>query len=368
MAISISKEPSGIYPAYNDSFIEFTSDLSGHNKAEITVYPVSIFAKVFTLYPDNDGNYLFDLKEPVKVLFNASGFEDSNFFDYAYWKSISGLYLSQDIQIKVLNDSTSETVLKTYEFFKAVKQIGEPLPDNPFQLLSHTEDGVNHSLTYFEGFPFHWDIQRVLTGKDLSVKSLNNSFETAAMTTTSTGAFSMIVYRSNGWNWTSQNVLPLITGLNRLEIYEDGVFKSNVILKKKENCSGVYLKWFNSNGGFSHFLFDKFFVSRITGKNIDIISNTEFNNIGSLTSGFKSTGKEAGRSMTLRAKYDANEYNILKDILISPLVQVYTSEVADVKGRFIDVNVEGSLNYSNKKALNQAILTVDLPDMITAKL
>lgn len=368
MAITITKEPEGIYPGYNDSFIEFSSDLATNNKAEITVYPVLTFPKAFVIYPNSDGVYLFNLKEAVKVIFNENGFNDANFDNSVYWKSIEGLYLSQEIDIEVFNDSTSESTSEAYEFFKSVKQIGEPLPDSPFQLLSYTEDGVNHYLTYFEGFPFHWDLQRIETGKELTVKNLNTGNETAAMTTTETDSFRMILDRSEGNNWTADNVLPLITGLNRLEIYEDAVFKSNIILKKVKKCSGVYLKWFNSSGGYSHFLFDVFFIDRTTAKNIDVIANTDFNNISESTGNYKSTGKEAGRGLTLKAKYDSNEYDILFDILISPLVQIYNSMLPDVIGEFIDVNISGSLNYSNKKAFNQAILTVDLPDMITAKL
>jgi len=93
MAITFTKEPEGIYPAYNDSFIEFSSDLADDNKAEITLYPVDIFTRVFVIYPDTDGKYLFNLKEAVKVIFNANGFSDSNFFVDSYYKNISGLYL-----------------------------------------------------------------------------------------------------------------------------------------------------------------------------------------------------------------------------------------------------------------------------------
>ena len=370
MTISISKEPEGIYPAYNDSFIEFSSDLADNNKAEITVEPTEIFTRVFVLYPDADGNYLFNLKEAVKVIFNQDGFKDANFFTDAYWKSISGLYLSQDITIKVLSDIDEEEIPKTYEFFKAVKQIGESIIDNPFQILTYTLGGIDHYLTYFEGFPFSFDIQRVIyvEGKVLNVKSLNSGITSEDMDVTATGAFRMNVDRSDGKNWTFDNVLPLIEGLNRLEIHEDTVFKVNVLLTKKKKCSGVYLKWFNRDGGFSHFLFDAFYNELTTGANIDVIQSTEFNNIESKTGNFKSTGKEAQRVLRIKASYDAIEYQVLKDILISPFVQMYTSQEANVSGKFIDVNIEGSLNYANKRGFNKAILSVDLPEVITAKL
>jgi len=369
MAITITKEPENIYPAYNDSFIEFSSDLADNNKAEITVYPTSIFTKVFVLYPDADGNYLFNLKEVVKVIFNQSGFKDSNFFTTSYSKSITGLYLLQEITIKVYNDITSEFESNAYEFYKAVKQIGENITVNPFQLLSYSPNGIDHALTYFEGFPFHFDLQRVKwAGKEITVKSLNSGNTSDVFLVTAAGAFRINIDRGGGNNWTSDNVLPLMTGLNRLEILENGVFKSNLWLTKKEKCNGIYLKWFNRDGGFSHFLFDKYFIESVTGKDIGTIGNDEFNNIESITGELLSIGKEASRSFILKASYNKDEYEILKDIFTSPFVQVYTSFEAYVEGRFIDVSINGSLSNSNKKTNNEIAINVELPEMITAKL
>ena len=62
MAINITKQPSGIYPAYNDSFIEFNSSLSGADRAEITAFPSALFTKTFTVFPDLDGVFIFNLK------------------------------------------------------------------------------------------------------------------------------------------------------------------------------------------------------------------------------------------------------------------------------------------------------------------
>lgn len=368
MAITITKEPSGIYPGYNDSFIECTSDLTGHNKSEITVYPTATFPKVFVLYPDVNGNYLFNLKEAVKVIFNENGFEDENFDTSVYSKSISGLYLLQQIQIKVLNDSSEESILKNYELFKAVKQIGENLHENTHQLLSYSPDGINHNLTYFEGFPFHVDILRATSGKEIIVKSLNTGNETDPMIPTITDSFRMNIDKGGANNWTSDNVLPLIEGLNRLEIYEDGSFETNLWLTKKKRCSGVYLKWFNRNGGFSHYLFDQFFVLQDSSKEIGKIANNEFKNINEATGLHKSIGKESEGTINIKAKYESEDYEILKDIFRSPLVQMYTSRTAYIEGFFIDVFVDGNISFSNKRGKNEIALIVDLPEVITAKL
>ena len=200
MAITITKQPENIYPAYNDSFIEFSSDLADNNRAEIIVQPLSLFPEPFIVYPDASGVYLFNLKEAVKVQFNIQGFSDSNFFTDSYGKSISGLYLLQQIKIKVYSDVSEEEVDKEYEFYKAVNQVGQNVITNPFTLLSYSDNGIDHDLTYFEGFPFHFDIKRVLyaAGKELTVKSRNSGDETNPFIVTSDGAFRMNVDRSGG--------------------------------------------------------------------------------------------------------------------------------------------------------------------------
>lgn len=368
MAITIIKEPSGIYPAYNDSFVLFSSDLSENIRAEISASPSSIFSKPFVLYPDDNGQYVFNLKEVAKTILNASEFEDSNFFDDAYYKSITGLYLLQTITIKVFNASTDETLIKSYEFFKSVKQIEDVIYSNPFQILNNSKNGVDYYLTYFEGFPFHFDIQRVLTGKDITVKNVGSSDISDVMTTTEDGSFRFNVDRSNGENWTASNFLPLITGLNQLEIYENGVFKTNLFLKKKKKCSGVLLKWFNSDGGYSSYLFDEYYTEEIKGKDIDFVGSNEFLNVGELDSNVKSIGKKAERSLILKTKCDANEVETLKSLYSSPLVQMYTSKTENIKGKFINVGIDGAFNPKNKRVNNEFVLNVTLPEMITAKL
>lgn len=368
MAITIIKEPEGIYPAYNDSYVEFSSNLINNEYAEITVYPILTFPNVFLIYPDANDIYVFNLKEAVKVIFNANGFEDSNYFTDSYFKSISDLYLSQNIKIEVFSDITSDSILKTYEFFKAVKQVGELIHSNPFQLLSYSPDGVDHSMTYYEGFPFHFDILQVTSGSDIIVKSLNTGNETLVMNPTTSEAFRVNIDRGGNKNWTLDNILPLIDGLNKLEIYEDGDFKTNLLLTKKKNSSGLYLKWFNRHGGFNHYLFEQFYIEQTKGVEYGRILNNEFNNIYNATGIHKSLGKKASGTLTIKTKYDSADYEYLRDIFESPLIQMYTSKNAYVEGKFIDVSIDGSITFSNKRGKNEINLIVDLPERITVKL
>ena len=370
MAITIIKEPSGIYPAYNDSFIEFESDLFDNNRAEITIFPNSLFPNTFSIFPNLQGRYLFNLKEFVKFVFNQDGFEDKNFFDNAFYKSISGTYLTQSLSIEVFNNEDSETISKTYEFFKSVKQAGEYVFENKFQLLNNSKNGVDYYLTYFEGFPFHFDIQRVVfsVGKKIKIINKNDDFEAIEMTPNFTGSFRFNIDRSENLNWTSGGLMTLSDGVNNLEIYEDGEFRTNVFLKKKKPCSGVYLKWWNSNGGFSHWLFDEFHSEKIKGKDIDLINSNNFENVGSFGSEFKSIGKTASRSLKIRTVCDQKEAKELRSLFYSPLIQYYTSKNANKKGVFIDVQVEETYQFNNKKGNQEFVIEIELPQLITARL
>lgn len=367
MAINISREPSGIYPAYNDSYIVFSSTLVDNNKAKVKVYPIETFPNEFELYPDLQGNYIFNLKESVKVNFNENGFNDYNYFTDSYYKNITGLFLSQQIDIEVFNDLTSESISKTYSFYKGVKQIGQSIFANEFQLLSHSKDGVNFALTYFEGFPFNFDIQKAVAGHNLKIKSLNSGIITANMEVTLSDAFRINVDLGGGNNWTSEAFLPLNTGLNKLELYSNDVFKTNILITKKKICSGIYLKWVNSQGGFSHYLFEEFYTEKTAGKDIDFILKSEFLNINEMRGDFASLGKNSGSELVVKCKYPPEDYENLKDIFSAASIQMYTSKEAYVEGVFIDVNIKGNMNFSNKRLINNMVLTVELPN-ITANL
>jgi len=371
MAILFTKEPSGIYPGYNDSFIEFNSDISGALKAEINASPSSLFPNPFSIFPDSEEKFVFNLKEIVKTVFNTQGFKDFNFFDNAFAASISGLYLLQSLSIEVFSEGgLSETVFKDYEFFKSVKQVEELIFSNPFQLLSKTENGVDFYMTYFEGFPFHFDIQRVqyTLDKKIVLKHKGTSIESNPFSPTLTGAFRINVDLSDGENFTSKSILPLIEGLNHIEIKEDGEFKTNVFLKKKKACDGIYLKWWNGQGGFSYWLFDEFYKESVKGKNIDLIGSNEFNNVGNLNNYLTSIGKKGQRNLKVKTKANEKESEVLRSLFVSPFIQIYTSKKANVKGRFINVEIEDTYEFNNKKGMNEFSLTIDLPELITARL
>lgn len=371
MAITIIKEPSGIYPAFNDSFLQFKSSLDGNERAEVTVFPQTLFPNTFTIFADLDGLYTFNLKEAVKTVLNISGgFEDSDFFTNAFFKSISGNYLEQGIQVEVFGTDENETFFKNYTFYRSVKQVGERVFDNEFQLLLPSVNGVDYYAEYWEGFPFQIDVSRVVfsDSKEIVVKNRTTGFETLKIKPDFTGILRLNVDRSDGENWTKKGILPLRRGLNRLEFYEDGDFRLNLTLLKKERRKGVLLKWFNNQGGYSHWLFDPYFSERLKSKDLDLVSSNQFLNVGEFGSEVRSIGKSSRHTLKLRTKADQKAVEVLKGLFVSPHVEVYTSQDVNLRGSFVAVEVEETFDFSNKKSNNDFEVTIMLPEPLNITL
>ena len=366
--INIIKAPEDIYPAYNDSYLQFTSDLADNYKAEMIVYPVETFTRTFIAYADADGVYTFNLKEIIKSLFNDNDFSDQNVFSDAFYKTISGIYKELSISFEVFSTTDSETDDEVYTFYRAIKQIGESNFSNYYQLLSYSSNGVDYKLPYWVGFPFSFDLQRVQDTDIIKINNLNTSFTSDEMTPTDTDSFRIIVDKGNGENWTDSNIMPLTNTENNLEVLVNDVAKTNILIEKNDDCEGIYLKWANRNGGYNYWLFDKYYLESIKSSEYGTITNNTFENVPTASNTYKSTGKVMTKTMTIKTRYKEEYYDMLKDLFSSPCVQMYSSQVANVEGSFIDVIVEGSFTYANKKRLNSLTLSIDMPEVLTLKL
>lgn len=366
MAITISKYPDGIYPAYNDSYLQFTSSLSGNTSAQIKLYPESSFPNNFLVFADLNSGYTFNLKEAVISRFN--GFDDQNTIPTDWGATITDSYLAQNLDIIIFNEAGSgETTNQTYEFFKSVKQIDESIYSNTAQILNYSTNGIDYNLTYFEGFPFHFDLLRISGSTDVTIKNLNSSITSTALSATSTNSFQIYVDKGSS-NWTTSNWLPLSDNLNRLEIYENGSFKTNLNLKKIPAKCGVYLKWFNSDGSYSYYLFDEFTKLKSKIKSLGEVARNEFLNVGNLKSPIVQMGKNTVEKLTLKATLDDNEVKILKSLYNSSSVQMYTSNDPFISGEWVNVEVTTNYEISNKNHLHKIKVTIELPQLNTITL
>lgn len=365
MAFSFTKEPTGIYPAYNDSFLEFSSTLTDNYKGEITVTALGL---VIAVYADANGDYLFNLKDIVQALINANGFTESEDTPVSgFVKAFDMGYLSLDLTIKVYSDTANESTSKTYTFIRGVKQIGESVWTNTAQLLHPSPNGIDYNLTYFEGYPFSFELQRLTNTDSLSFKNLNTGDSTTAYVVGTTASHRVWVDKGDA-NWTSDSYLPLPDLINRIEVKVNAVVKSNVRIKKVAERCGVYLKWFNQDGGYSYFLFDEFHKVRLRGSERGLVSSNQFNNVGSLSAPYLSTGVRVEESMMVKATVDRNEAAHLRALISSPSVQLWSKQEPYVAGQWIDVRIKSAFSISNKKNMNEVSVDILMPELLTPTL
>lgn len=368
MAITLTKEPTGLYPAYNDSYLEFTSNLAGDYKAEITVAGVT---GTFTIYPV-DGVYLFNLKNIVASIINGGTFRDQDTTYPLTWMEVYNYgNAALAVTIKDFNTSTNGSVVKNYTFIRGVKQVGEQIHTNPYQLMHPSDNGVDYQLTYFEGYPFSFEIAQVTTADSFVIRNLNSTQEITPVVLGSTDTWRVYIDKE-ATNWTSTSYLPLTDTKNRLELEFNSVVETNLTIKKVFAPCGVYVKWLNADGGYSYWLFDEFFRESFKGKDISFVNVPSFNNVDTAVNTTQSTGKIGTKQLRVKSKaVEEYEMRHLESLMTSPSVQLWSSNipasgVAD--GYWVDVTISGDISRSTKKALNEVALTINLPELKTAQL
>jgi hypothetical protein len=364
MSITIINEPTGIYPAYNDSFITFTSSLSGATYSVINLEPSNIFTKPFLIYPNTNGRFIFNLKDAVKFRFNEYGFEDNLTPPVtSFGQTLTNNFLSQTVSITDYNlETTGATSTRNYEFSKSVHNIGDTIIDNQYQLLLPSENGVDFHITYPEGFVNSFDIQKLNSNDVVKFKHKNTGLDSSNLISLNDDAFRVYLDKTTT-NWTTSNFLSLKDSLNHLEMYINDVFKANIFIKKIPANCGVYLKWLNNKGGYSYFLFDEFYTINSDYSANSRLANNQFLNV---TDGLKKTtkisGKSGGSSLQVKTLADNNEFKHLKSLFSSPSVQMYSSTEPFINGEWQNVEVDGSLNQNTKKHLNEVKLKITLAD------
>lgn len=368
MAITINQDVTGTYPAYNDSFIKFSSDISP-TKAEIVLEDSIKFPNPFLRYPDANGEFVFNLKEIAKASFLDDRFSmpentpnDSDDWARFHSDSIVEVFLT----ITTFNGAASDSIVKSYRFSKSTIQVGETLFES--YLMYNTKNGLDYEMIYFEGYPFTFTIGKIESNSVIRIKNKNSSIETDPIVGNGTTG-SMDIYVSKGsMNWVNRSFLPLYNSLNKLEVSDNGNFKANIVLQKEPAKSGVYLRWFNNKGAVSYYLFDEYFSTDIRNRSNGNISRNDFSNAGSLTSRSLSIGKETSKALQIRASIEAKYIPLLDSLLSSPNVEMYNSFLPFEDTNWIGVEINDNVSHESKLLRSEYSFTLILPNQLNLSL
>lgn len=354
--ITINKAPSGIYAAYEDSFIEFESDLANNDRAEITILG---YNEPFLIYPDFEGKYLFNLVEFSKALFNKDSFRDemneplfSQFSERKYYESMY-------ININVYNSNSSDSLSSNFKFYRGI--YNDDTNDEPRLLIPKFNDFYH--FTYFEGYPYFFESSNIETNKIVKIKNKNNNYQSTNSNVNS-NSNSIRFYLQKTTNQRSNLLINKKSKQTNL-IFEARESKSidkterEIKIKRVDKKCGVYLKWYNSYGGYSFYLFDNYFDEDIKVKILDEINTNQFKNAGEKNNfDFIDKGKEYDEEIKLKTSVDRLELKYIKDLFYSPHVQMYSKTKPFQRGEFVDVKINGRLKTNNKKDNNEINLKV----------
>lgn len=371
MAIQFTKDLLTINPAYNDSIIEFSSStLTNVDYAEITIN-----TNIFKVYPIA-GNFTFNFKEIAKVLINQNNFSDTIIPDLSikYVVDDASLSLTLSPIIKIYNSTASDQIIKEYKFLKNVEQLinykSKSEIDKDVRILLPTINHTDYYLPYFEGYPLDFSIYGLASGNTVKFKNITTINETDSVTIL-TDDVKRIFLSDGGLNETTSNILGLSTTTNNVEMWVNDSFKANIKIKRNDSKCGVYLKWFNANGGWSYWLFDEIFTDNLNVKTIDEV-NGSYDNPQNITSTSNITGKLGNRNYKITTRFSEIEKEYLTSLLLSPRVEMYVHHTPFNQtdtAKFIGVKVnDGSSTFNNKYSNYKFETTITLPDLFTQTL
>ncbi|HRE77100.1 MAG TPA: hypothetical protein PLL09_04660 [Flavobacterium sp.] len=355
-------------PAYNNSIIKYQSVLTGTTKSDVIVG-----GHTFSVYPF-DNTFKFNFKDIVTTLINPNGFKDSILPDLSGGNFIydDNLELIIEPQILTYNDEIGSATIAKYKFLKSVEQL--PFYNqkyysntNNVRVLLPTKNNIDFDVTYFEGYPFDFSVQGIMSGDTFQFRNSNTLMFSNAFTA-STSEVKRIFLSDGANNVTFDDVMILSSNLNKLELWVNDSFIANINIKKVESKCGVYIKWYSQSGGYSYWLFDKNNKNSIKTKEIGVI-NGKWDNLQNITSTSESLGKTASETIQLTTRYETKEKEYLLDLVKSPHVEMYINEVPFIQQNefnFIGVGLaDGTYNYENRDSQNKLSIVIEKPAINT---
>lgn len=386
MALITTKQPSvtkWLFKA-NNHILEFYSDdvTKTQNYAEITITGIT---NPIVIYPNPEGRFWFNFSKFFNALISDVSDDidpttideadiDTFVFDWSKCVSIP------TITWKVYHtDVTSvETSALMYiiagvedllDYKKGVTKNGY----NNHYLTPISEGSTTRMhLRYWHGYPFDIGLSQAIPNKVITQKwkNLTNGIETPDM---STPYEAQRIFISNGdTNKTLEDYLPLVDGYNEIRVPEPNLTYAYIDLWKETESCGVYLKWFNPDGGYNYWLFSRYYSEQIRTKGLGMI-NADFSDNEDTVSPQIGVGREADRKYSLF--YDnltPEDVRVLSGLFRSHKVYLFTGVPfsANDFNDWIEVEVSDHLltTRDEKGRVPKVSFQIELPKIKTVQL
>ena len=371
--------------AYNNNVIVFSSD---DETKTPTFCDITINGTAFntTIYPNPNNEFYYNFKEVFPSVVNSNSFQDltdvrfdpSDVATYVYSEDES-TYRELNISFSVTyQDSSVENLNRQVNILRASLdletfkryQIPNQLIDNTV-LTTYAENGfvgfprVGYAK-YFEGYPFDFTF---LSPSSVTINNLTNLDSITLENLTNVTRLGI----SDGRTDTTIDLFFLITdGVNILQFGDDSPSYKLKLVKENQCNEGVYLKWLNTLGGWSYWLFNKNYRKDLQVSNLGSINN-DFNNLDQTTSPMLSLGKESNNTVRcLTDNIGKEDSDLLTTLFESPKVYLFTGTPfsKNTYQDWIEVEVSNRnvITKQYKNNLNSFEVVLKLPQKNTMKL
>lgn len=318
--------------AYNNDIMYLHSN-SGLEPAYCTINALGLSVK---LYPDPQGRFFFNFKPYVTALINTRNFEDNVVTDLDpsipesfLYNSTQGTFLQRNVTFRIhFSDTSLESQNVLLSWLGAVEQVGSRAYYRVGDLLVlsplQTNSANGYYLKYWQGYPF--DIPFYTSGNSLKVQNETNLVQQ----TFSFIGYGTRLFLSDGrTDETLESLLPLAEGHNSLRLMKGQVETDAdkfVTLQKVPYACGVYLKWLNSCGGYSYWLFEDTYTIDRSTKQIGEL-DYDLANVDAAYTRTLQIGKESRDSIKVLAELlTDDERTIVQGLLDSPKIYLFTGK------------------------------------------
>jgi len=349
--------------AYNNNILDFTTN----NVLDVVNCRVTINGTSIVLYPHPNKRFYLNLKQYITTFLNVDNFADDldvsdMAIDFTYFYDWTNkVYLNTDIDIQVnFTDLSNETETLTSKWLSGYLQLNnrQIIPNDEFKVLVPQIDN-KALLRIWNGYPIDFTFYNPNIENNITF-NYNEEYEIV----TSFGSFLVSrLFITDGINVSGLPSLDykfnMIVKSNEVEVFR---FNWNQTTPKCNN--GFYIKWINSLGGYSYWLFENWESNQQT-KDLGEINN-DYNNLEDTLSETIQIGKTSQNRVNVTTDtINEQEQLLLSDLFDSPKIYWFIGTPNEVNNYndWTEISlVTSSISLQKtKRDLNNITLTFELP-------
>lgn len=339
-------------------------------------------SKLYVLRPAPDGTFWYNMIDILSVYAGRFGYIDD--LDYnvdtlgVYYDWTDRALVRGAIIIKFFNPDGSlyQTITNNVYLLNGIIQIEEHRKRLPYVLgktdtLAMTPLSFNSNssayVKYWTGYPFDIGVHK----ESNSSFSIINNENTGVYNVTSSNIVDRFFISDGRTISGIETALQLIEGVNNLTLISSNGKQFTLYLDKKtpaNNC-GVYVKWINSQGLYSYWLFDLSERNR-NSNDLGYIDN-DFFNIEDTYTPRVNIGKVSADSIKVSVRLNEDQKPLFMEIFDSPAIWLFTGRPYDKNTvtDWLSVSLKTTTNRLKDYKRNQTNLDLvfELPNRYTRK-